>query len=289
MAHHGERFPRLKWYASWETPILGPVDEGRGSVFQTNRFYDPNTGKIDFDRLRYSPEMPIWIWPIQGLALKPDWPHGGLYLDGDANGKFNKDADYAFWVDVEPGPPLKVFYSAKITREALERRVFAGKWPDHIATQPEVEQRANRDDALRQIPDAVKKLPRLAVLIFESEKSHVDSAGDHPHAIAQVNAWIDARARWVRFNPDAHYIESIMAKKPSREIQNAAGNKVNREIIRNLLEPEVKDGGPTDIQGMTAAACELADRTYRNHWAPKLTGLLVQKTTSSAPSKKGLK
>jgi hypothetical protein len=217
--------------------------------------------------------------------LEPDSPHGGLYLDGDANRKFNKDADYAFWVEVEPGPPLKVFYSPKITREALERRVFDGKWPAHIATQPEVEQRANRDEALRHIPNAVKKMPRLAVLIFESEKSHVDSAGDHPHAIAQVNAWIDARARWVRFNPDVHYVESIMAKRPSREIQNAAGGKVNREIMRNLVEPEAKNGGPTDTQGMTAVACELADRTYRNDWAPTLTGLLVERRTSSAPSR----
>lgn len=85
MARYGERFPGLRWYASWETPILGPVDEGRGSAFERNPFYDAKTGKIDFDRLRYSPEMPIWVWPIQRLAGQPDWPHGGLYLDGDGD------------------------------------------------------------------------------------------------------------------------------------------------------------------------------------------------------------
>jgi hypothetical protein len=277
VARHGERFARLKWYASWETPILGPVDEGRGSVFQRNPFYDPKSGTIDFDRLRYSPEMPLWIWPIQGLALQTDWPRGGLYLDGDGNSTFNKNTDYAFWVDVEPGPPLKVFYSPKTTREALERRVFADKWPTHIATQQEVEERASRDDARRHIPNAVKKMRGLAVLVFESQQSHVDSAGDHPHAVAQVKAWLDARARWVRFNPDVHYVEWIMAKKPSREIQNPAGSKVDRESISSLLEPEAKDGGPTDTQAMTAVACELADRTYRNQWAPTLTGLLVER------------
>src|SRR4051812_36144279 len=70
------------------------------SRLQHSRFYDHNTGKIDFDRLKYSPEMPIWVWPLQGLSRKPDWPRGGLYLDGDGDGIFNRERDYAFWVDV---------------------------------------------------------------------------------------------------------------------------------------------------------------------------------------------
>jgi len=45
-------------------------------------------------------------------------------------------------------------------------KVFGDQWPAHIATQQEVEDRASRDDTLRDIPNAVKKLPRLAVLIF---------------------------------------------------------------------------------------------------------------------------
>src|SRR5262249_25715453 len=148
MARHGERFPGLKWYAGWETPILGPVDGGTGTEFQWNRFYDPDTGKIDFDRLKYGSEMPIWMWPIQSLSRKPDWPRGGLYLDGDGDGIFNRERDYAFWVDVEPGPPLKVFYSPETTRKAGERNVFGGKWPAHIATLAEAQERDPRDDAL---------------------------------------------------------------------------------------------------------------------------------------------
>jgi len=97
MARHGERFPGLKWYASWESPMLGSPDTGTGSMFQRNPYYDPTSGRVDFDRLRYSPEMPLWIWPIQTLPRDPAWPRGGLYLDGDGNGTFNKDADYGFW------------------------------------------------------------------------------------------------------------------------------------------------------------------------------------------------
>ena len=35
-----------------------------------------------------------------------------------------------------------------------------------------------------------------------------------------------------------------------------------------FLEPEESDGGPTDKQGMSAAACELAGRTQSNIWSP---------------------
>jgi hypothetical protein len=279
MARHGERFPGLKWYASWESPILGPVD-WFGVTFQPNPFYDPTTGKIDFDRLRYSPEMPLWVWPVQGHP-RPEWPHGGLYLDGDRNGRLNKDADYGFWVDVVPGPPLKAFYPLDVTREALGRKVFGDKWPAHIATLQEVEERDSHDDALRHITAAVKKLPGLTVLIFEHQINHggqgrTGVAADHPHAIAQVNAWLDAHARWVRFNPDEHYVEAILGRKPSHDVQFPAGRRLDRDLIRNSLEPEADDGGPTDNQGMAAVACELADRTYLKNWAPVLNRVLVQ-------------
>ena len=58
-------------------------------------------------------------------------------------------------------------------------------------------------------------------------------------------------------------------------IQNRAGQKLDRSTIQELLEPENDDGGPTDKQGMTAAVCELADRTYRKEWAPVLDRVLV--------------
>jgi hypothetical protein len=168
------------------------------------RRVDEQTGKIDFTRLKYSPEMPMWVWPIQGLTRQSDWPRGGLYLDGDGDGIFDRNHDYAFWVDAEPGPPFKAFYSPATVRQAVERNVFGGKWPAHIATLEEVEERARRDDALRHVPDAAKKFPRLAVLVFESQRVHVAQTDDHPNALAEVNAWLDAGARWVRLNPDVH-------------------------------------------------------------------------------------
>jgi len=279
MARHGEQFRGLAWYASWESPVLSSVDVGWGSIFQANRFYDPTTGRVDFTRLRYSPDMPLWVWPPQGLRSDSSWPRGGLYLDGDNDGTFSRDVDYAFWLEyrsLKIGAPRKAFYPPAVTREARDRKVFGGAWPAHVATVEEVEQRANVEDVMRRIPDAVQRLSNLAVIVFESDRGHVTNSADHPHAIAQVNGWLDAGAPWVRFNPDVHYVEAVMGTRPSRGVQNPAKHKLDRASIADHVEPEADAGGPTDAQGMTAAACELADRTYTKTWVPLLDKVLVR-------------
>ncbi len=273
IARYGNRFPNLNWYVSWESPFLGTTED-RGSVAEPNRFYDASTGKIDFSRLRYSPEMPIWVFPPAISPSTPGWPHGGLYLDGDGDGVFNKDADFAFFANM--GGPGKFFYSPLVTREAVDRKVFGSEWPRHIATLAETERGFAQEDPLRQIPMVVKAFPNLSVLVFESRQNHVIDAPDHPQTVAQVNAWIDAGAHWVRFNPDAHYLEAIMGRRPSKIVQYPAYQKLGRNSIQDLLEPEETDGGPTDKEGVTAAACEVADRTHLNIWTPVLTRVLVQ-------------
>lgn len=279
MARHGDRFPGLRWYASWESPVLSPVDGGWGSVFQPNRFYDPSTGTVDFSRLRYSAEMPLWIWLPSGVAREPSFPRGGLYLDGDNNGRFNRDADYGFWVSYgvpPPGRPRKAFYTPAVIRAARDREVFGRAWPAHIATVDEVDDQAASELPLPYVKEVVRRFPALSVVIFESEVGHVTAAADHPHAIAQVNAWLDAGSRWVRFNPDTHYVTEAMQRPPSRRVQNAAGIRLDRQNIRGRLLAEEKDGGPTDGQAMAAAVAELADRTRMNNWTAELSLVLVK-------------
>jgi hypothetical protein len=278
MAQYGDRFSNLKWYASWETPILGPVDDGRGTRYEPNPFYNPQTDEMDFSRLRYSRDMPVWVWPPIGLQPQPDWPRGGLFLDGDGNGRFSRDMDFAFWVDLELGPPFKVFYSPTVTRRAREQRIFGSAWPAHIATIEELEARARRDDALRQIPEVVRKFPRLAVLVFESQEHHIAGFGGarHVNAIEQVNGWLAARARWVRFSPDIHYLAEVMGRKSARTGQYPAMRALDGKSIADLLEPEAEHRGPTDGQAMSAVVSELADRTQLNVWAPILSHVLVQ-------------
>jgi hypothetical protein len=271
MAQYGERFPNLRWYASWESPFLGETED-LGSVAEANPFYDAATGKIAFDSLRYSAEMPIWVFPPQATPPAANWPRGGLYLDGDGDHQFSKGADFAFFANM--GGPGKFYYSLRVTTEAAERKVFGAEWPKHIATLAEVQEKIAGEDPLAHVPAVVRRFPELSVLVFESRQNHVIDALDHPHTVAQVAAWIDGGAHWVRFNPDSHYVEATMGKKPLVVIQQPAGRKIDRKTIQGLLEPETDEGGPTDKEGMTASVCELADRTYWNVWSPVLAAVL---------------
>lgn len=164
-----------------------------------------------------------------------------------------------------------------IIREAGARQVFGSVWPAHIATVEEVDRRDDIDGVMPRIADAVRRLPHLAVIVFESERGHVTNSVDHPHAIAQVNAWLEAGAPWVRLNPDVHYVAAAMGKQPSRDVQNPAGRKLDRASIAGLVEAEASAGGPTDAQGMIAAASELADRTHHNTWTPTLNEVLERR------------
>jgi hypothetical protein len=47
-------------------------------------------------------------------------------------------------------------------------------------------------------------------------------------------------------------------------------------MIASVLVPEAANGGPSDAQGMAAAAAELADRTRRNIWTAELSAVLVK-------------
>jgi hypothetical protein len=55
MARHGERFPRLRWYGSFESPFLGTVDVGFSTMFQAHPFYDPATGSGGQEWWSYGP------------------------------------------------------------------------------------------------------------------------------------------------------------------------------------------------------------------------------------------
>ena len=91
-----------------------------------------------------------------------------------------------------------------------------------------------------------------------------------------MNAWLDAGARWVRIIPDTNYVESVTGRKPSRAVQNPAGQRLDRKTITNLLEPEEADGGSSDAQGMAATVSELAGDNLRSNRTPALTTVLVR-------------
>ena len=71
MARYGDG-PRLKRYASWESPMLSIGDSGgSGTIYQPNPFYDASAGTVDLNRLRYSADMPLWVWPPRVPPVRP--------------------------------------------------------------------------------------------------------------------------------------------------------------------------------------------------------------------------
>ncbi len=270
---HGKQMRGLKWYASHESPYgEGIIDGEFGARGQANPFYDPETGKLDLSALRYGKDLPVTLMgrPIEGAQHL----RGALYLDGNGNGTFEPGTDFLFSGILLPGPPAKVYYSPMLTRAAGEKKLFGAQWPAHIASLEEAVECWRIRDGVSQIANAVKNLPELAVIVFAGEEDHVQSTADHRHIRLQYDGFQAAGVRWIRLNPDAHYVEYVLGHKPPRAPQNPAGARFDARSIRRALEPEPPDGGPSDPEALTAAACELADRTIKGEWSPTLAGVL---------------
>ena len=274
LGRHGAELTGLKWYASHESPYgEGIIDGEFGAWDQPNPFYDATTGKLDLTELRYGKDLTVMAAgrPVEGAQQLS----GSLYLDCNRNGVFDKGVDFQFNGMFLPVPRPAVNYSPMLTRAARDKKVFGSEWPAHIATLEQTQEAWAIRDGVSHIPAVVKNLPDLAVIVFAGAKDHVQSTADHRHILLQYGGFQQAGVRWARLNPDARYVEMVLGKKVPREVQNPAGAKFDRISIRGAVIPEPPDGGPTDQEALTAAACELADRTNKGDWKPTLAALLV--------------
>lgn len=274
LAHDAKAAAGMAWYASHESPYGDGIINGEFGARNAgpNPFYDPDTEKFDLTTLRYAPEL------VPAQLPRPQEPvadvTGCLYHDGNGNGRYDEDADFLLSGVMFPGPLPNYYYSRLVTAEAARRKLFGSTWPSHIANLAQVEKFLDVRDGVTPAPKAVKNAPELAVLIWSCERDHVQRTPDHRHIRLQNDAFLDAGARWVRVNPDAHYLEWVMGKKPSRVVQNPAGKRYDSRAIRPATTPTVQDGGASTTEGLAAAACELADRTQKGEWSATLEAVL---------------
>ena len=279
MARHGEEFPDLSWYASMESPYgegMVPVELG-GFESGMNPAYDPKTGALDLGRLAWSDEVSPAGFPRRGPRPLPELK-GALYFDINHDGKFLPEDDFpanVFLRDVGGG--LKAWYSPRLLREAERRSLFGKTRPTHIPTAAEAEQFWRDREASAGIREAVRKCPNVAVIVYAGERDHVQVAPDHPHILAQAEGFRQAKAPFVRLNPDRAYVERILQSRPMLRAaagralaDNDAGRAWDRQSIREGLEPA---GLPIPLY-MQAAVSELADRTQAKHWAANLDAVL---------------
>lgn len=281
MGLHGQDVRGLRWYASHESPYgEGVIDGEFGTRAEPSRFYHPDTGELDLKGLRYGPDLPT---TLMGRAIEGAGNvRGALFLDGNSNGTFERETDFRFSGMFLPGPAPNVYYSPMLTRAAEQGKVFGDHWPAHIANLEQTRKAWVLRDGVSNIPAAVKNVPELAVIVFAGEADHVQDTADHRHILLQYGGFQAAGARWTRLNPDAHYVEWVLGRKPFGLPQNPAGAKFDRFSIRRAVMPGPPNG-VTNSQALTAAACELADRTNRGNWSPALNAVLFPEAPRQIP------
>ena len=278
MATHGEEFSDLAFYASMESPYgEGNVNIELGSRDERlNPAYDPHTGVLDLSKLAWSAELRPGL-PARWESRRPG-PQGALFFDLNGDNRFSESVDYpanAVIQDLGTGP--KVWYSPRLVRQAEERNLYGGTRPAHMPSWAEAIEYWRWRDAAGSIPEAVRKCPEVAVIVYANHGDHVQIAPDHPHILTQVEGFRQAGAKFVRLNPDRVYVERIFAaggpagpRARQSFADNDAGAAWDRNTIRGGLEPP---GLPIAMY-MQAAVCELADRVQVQNWTKNLNAVL---------------
>jgi len=284
MLLHGSEFSDLAFYASMESPYgEGSVNvELGGREAGVNPAYNPKTGELDLSKLAWSPEL------VPGLRGRetPEAQRlrGSLFFDMNGDGKFSDKTDFpanGFVADLGQG--ARVWYSARLIREADRRAILGKQRPAHVPTLAEATEFWRQREVVGSLGDAVKHCPDVAVIVYAGERDHVQAAPDHPHIIMQMEGWRQAGARFVRLNADRAYVEKILTAGPrfqreaSRKLADAEANiAIDRSNITRYLEPADL---PINLY-MQAAVCELADRVQAKNWSKNLDAVLF----SDAPN-----
>jgi len=275
----GHLFPELAWYVSMESPYGdGAVDVILGSRRnRLNPAYDPNTGILNLSHLAYDPDFQVRPFGAgRGRGPSTPSPYGSLFFDMNGNGQVDGDEDFMLQpllFDLGAGP--RSWYAVQLMREAHRRNLFGNLRPTHIPTLEESIEFWRYRDATGLIGDAVRNVPKVAVIVIANETDHVQIAPDHPHITAQVNAFQRVGAKFIRLNPDRSYTEWIVGREAPAVPDNDAGLTYHAPTIAAALCP---DGAVPKQLLSPAAMCELADRVQAGNFESNLGQILFPNT-----------
>ncbi len=161
-----------------------------------------------------------------------------------------------------PAPDKPKAYPSTELRGAISASTAFDGGPPPVWLASEVETAAFwalRDGAV-QVGAAHDHLPELLVMHVSTEKDHVQTQIDYPHARSHVQAWLDAGHAWVRLNPDAAYVSDLSGVDAALLPDNDANTTVPWPGTIDAMSPETVDGTKLDPHMGTAAHLELADR-----------------------------
>ncbi|MDZ7725608.1 MAG: T9SS type A sorting domain-containing protein [candidate division KSB1 bacterium] len=261
----GDSLPGLAWIVNWESPVgdgMPTVDAGRKNCL--NPAYNPDTGGFDWSQLAYCDTLT----PSEGYT-------GGLYFDIDQDGRYDSNtSDFKVPVYVYKN---KLYYSVQM-RDAAQAK--------GISCSPETAAPGLTEsfwlwrNGENWIQSAVQANPDLMFIVEAGDQDHVQGAPDHPHILVQTNGFLAAGGRFVRLNPDRSYVREITGGPVPSASDNDAFVVYDRVSIRNALQPRAD---VSMLSGVTAALCEIADRTFYNDVRPNLTDLTTVNSTPSRP------
>jgi hypothetical protein len=223
--HSTELAGHLRYLIQWESPVSSQIatrDLGRPLLDPEG----PTQGEYENPRyLGYgAAELPV---DFSDLAQDPSSALYRVFHDGNGDGRYTTIArpgdgapvpdldldgvlelDEDFPLDTYPSAEGIVYYSRPVTRELFERDVFAGEWPDGIATPTEAASFWDLREAVRLLPLALAEMPHLEGMILASVRDHVQARLDKPQVRQAFDAW-RSNAGWVQINPDPAYIIAV--------------------------------------------------------------------------------
>jgi len=195
------------------------------------------------------------------------------------DGRYNAETDFCHQPPMyNPGGGTMFWYSIRLLREAERRSLFGDSKPAHIPTAEEAVEFWRYRDATGLVPEAVRKITNLAVIIVANEDDHMQVAPDHPHICIQANAFQKAGAHFVRVNPDRAYIQWLVGESRPGLVDNDAGTLYSPKTIRAALCPN--EAAHRILQ--VAAMCELADRVQADNFEPNLDRVLFPDAPKAA-------
>lgn len=277
LGQFGAELKNVVWFAAWESPV---GDQYALVELNGNSFYEPGTC-----------DATTCPWPDLPAALRwdPAGTTGAFYPGKGATTTYSG----RLYAETAGGPPLyfdqmatepvaggtyKLFPSVELAQAMRQQK--DSLWPGSSAPSwLEIGESAVaaywqvRDGALN-IAAAHQHLPKLMVIHIQTQKDHVQSQPDYPHARSHIQGWLDAGHQFVRLNPDAAYM-ALLSNRPVSEFpDNNANEPVPWPNTIAVTLPETVGGEKMSAYYILATTLELADRAHRNDHSANLSAVL---------------
>jgi hypothetical protein len=280
---YGSELSDLAWIVNWESPVgdgmptaeAGDKGHERKGNPYTNPAYDSDRGEWDMDCLQYDAAIDVnkhHTSSVQEPLI------GGFYFDINGNGIVDSSVDFVLSpISMERNGDIRVYYSERVTRYAEAHGLLPAGAPEHLTGAEACEQFWRLRNGENWLDEIGTHLSHLKFIVVASDSDHVQTAPDHPHIMIQHNGLVNNGIAFSRVNADLGYVADILGTTPASGVDNPANQLYDHQTIRDAVQP-AGIAGLHLRTAVTAACCELADRTHYDLLSPQLDGVITDLT-----------